>query len=284
VVPRVRACRLPCGPAERAAPSAAARTPLTQPRCCRHARSYEHFQALVERECKPQDRILVVGCGNSAMSEGMARASHVAPCACALADNTRAAARADMYRASRLTNIVSTDASPTVVTRMRERAAASGCAGITWQVADMLALPFEDGAFDVVIEKGSIDCFLARALAAFGACAYAFGSAHNTRLCACRWTTRTPGTRRPKCARAWAPCWRSATACSPPEACCSQSRLRRRCSASRCSWCGPQRLLQAPCVVDIHARGKQSAPAAPAQTGAEAFLPRFVAAHACCAH
>jgi hypothetical protein len=36
----------------------------------RRRRSYEHFRALVERECKPDDRILVLGCGNSSMSEG----------------------------------------------------------------------------------------------------------------------------------------------------------------------------------------------------------------------
>jgi hypothetical protein len=107
-------------------------------------------------------------------------------------------------------------------------------------VADMLALPFEDGAFDVVIEKGSIDCFMARARALARALT-CFGSAH-TALCVGRWTTRTRGIRRPKCARAWAPCWRSATACSPLKACCSQSPLRRRYSASRCSWCAHQAL------------------------------------------
>jgi len=33
-------------------------------------RRYEAFRHLVERECRPDDRILVVGCGNSRMSEG----------------------------------------------------------------------------------------------------------------------------------------------------------------------------------------------------------------------
>ena len=33
-------------------------------------RSYETFRHLVERECRPDDRVLVVGCGNSRMSEG----------------------------------------------------------------------------------------------------------------------------------------------------------------------------------------------------------------------
>ena len=34
-------------------------------------RRYDTFRHLVERECKPDDRILVVGCGNSRMSEGV---------------------------------------------------------------------------------------------------------------------------------------------------------------------------------------------------------------------
>ena len=70
---------------------------------------------------------------------------------------------ADLCMLSGLRNVCSTDASPTVVQRMRELAASRGCTAVTWQVADMLALPFPDGAFDVVIEKGSIDCFMARA-------------------------------------------------------------------------------------------------------------------------
>jgi ubiquinone/menaquinone biosynthesis C-methylase UbiE len=65
-----------------------------------------------------------------------------------------------MYRLSGLKNICSTDASPTVVAKMRERARASGCGAITWAVADMLALPYDAASFDVVIEKGSIDCFM----------------------------------------------------------------------------------------------------------------------------
>ena len=66
-----------------------------------------------------------------------------------------------MYRLSGLRNICSTDASQTVIERMRERAAAR-CPGITWAVADLLALPFADASFDVVIEKGVIDCFMVR--------------------------------------------------------------------------------------------------------------------------
>ena len=67
-----------------------------------------------------------------------------------------------MCTLSGLRNVCSTDASPTVIARMRELAASRGCTMVSWQVADMLALPFADGSFDVVVEKGSIDCFMAR--------------------------------------------------------------------------------------------------------------------------
>ena len=75
-------------------------------------------------------------------------------------DNAHAAA--DLCTLSGLRNVCSTDASPTVVQRMRELAASRGCSAVQWQVADMLSLPFPDDSFDVVIEKGSIDCFMAR--------------------------------------------------------------------------------------------------------------------------
>ena len=71
-----------------------------------------------------------------------------------------------MCTLSGLRNVCSTDASPTVITRMRELAASRGCTAVDWRVADMLALPFADGSFDVVVEKGSIDCFMVRALVA----------------------------------------------------------------------------------------------------------------------
>ena len=70
------------------------------------------------------------------------------------------AARADLCRLSGLRHVVSTDASATVVEAMRARAAARGCTDIAWEVADLLALPYADATFDIVIEKGVLDCFL----------------------------------------------------------------------------------------------------------------------------
>ena len=59
--------------------------------------------------------------------------------------------------------MVSTDASATVIRSMREAAAQRGCTAVTWEVADAMALPFADASFDAVIEKGVLDCFMARA-------------------------------------------------------------------------------------------------------------------------
>lgn len=98
-------------------------------------RQYSTFRHLVERSCDPSSRILVVGCGNSRLSE-------------------------DLVTVSGLKRVTSTDLSEVVVSRMRAAALARGVPEITWAVADMLALPFSDASFDIVIEKGTLDVFL----------------------------------------------------------------------------------------------------------------------------
>ena len=40
---------------------------------------------------------------------------------------------------------------------MAAQAGAAGLSDIKWMEADMLALPFADAAFDVVLEKGTMD-------------------------------------------------------------------------------------------------------------------------------
>lgn len=145
-------CRPRASPARaRAAARLTAPLPWPPPAHC----SYESFRTLVERDCKPDDRILVLGCGNSSMSEGASPRAGVLQCS--QPDSTP---HADLFRLSGFKHVCSTDASPTVVEKMRARAAANGCGAITWCVADMLALPFPDASFDVAIEKGSLDCFL----------------------------------------------------------------------------------------------------------------------------
>ena len=82
-------------------------------------------------------------------------------------------------------SVTSVDISPTVVARMAARAAAAGCRGnpsggvgpggaggpgggspnagagvMRWDVGDMLALPYADGAFDFVVEKGTLDVLM----------------------------------------------------------------------------------------------------------------------------
>ena len=97
-------------------------------------RGYEAFRHLVERQVQPHHRVLVLGCGNSALAE-------------------------DLWRLSGVTAIESTDLSATVVERMRARALKQGLPPtLTWSVADMRSLPFVASSFDCVIEKGALDC------------------------------------------------------------------------------------------------------------------------------
>ena len=66
-----------------------------------------------------------------------------------------------MHALSGYEHIVSTDLSPTLIEKMRERALEQRLPpSLSWEVGDFTALPFEPGSFDVVIEKGAIDCLL----------------------------------------------------------------------------------------------------------------------------
>lgn len=40
---------------------------------------------------------------------------------------------------------------------METQAKAQGMDSLQWEVADMLSLPFADGSFDIVLEKGTMD-------------------------------------------------------------------------------------------------------------------------------
>lgn len=40
---------------------------------------------------------------------------------------------------------------------MEVQAGAQGMDSLRWEVADMLSLPFPDGSFDVILEKGTMD-------------------------------------------------------------------------------------------------------------------------------
>ena len=99
-------------------------------------RGYEAFRHLVERELKPDDRVLVLGAGNSRLSE-------------------------DLWRLSNIQHVESTDLSTTVVERMQADAVARGLPStLHWSVADMRQLPYPSDTFDAVVEKGTLDCLL----------------------------------------------------------------------------------------------------------------------------
>ncbi|KAJ7514629.1 hypothetical protein O6H91_23G052900 [Diphasiastrum complanatum] len=55
------------------------------------------------------------------------------------------------------THITSTDLSPVAIKAKQDRCAAMGLDGMTIAIADMFDLPFSDGKFDAVIEKGVMD-------------------------------------------------------------------------------------------------------------------------------
>eukprot|EP00246_Nothoceros_aenigmaticus_P007419 TRINITY_DN2119_c0_g1_i1.p1 TRINITY_DN2119_c0_g1~~TRINITY_DN2119_c0_g1_i1.p1 ORF type:complete len:156 (-),score=18.93 TRINITY_DN2119_c0_g1_i1:1104-1517(-) len=93
-------------------------------------KDYSQFQHLILKHIRLSDRVLEVGCGNSRMSE-------------------------HMYKDG-ITHITSTDLSSVAVDRLRDRCAVQKCQGIVSVVASMLDLPFDDGSFDVVIEKGTM--------------------------------------------------------------------------------------------------------------------------------
>eukprot|EP00850_Spirogloea_muscicola_P017259 SM000146S00979 [mRNA] locus=s146:231724:234146:+ [translate_table: standard] len=95
-------------------------------------KGYGAFRDILWQHLRPSDRVLILGCGNSSLSE-------------------------DLYRDG-ITQLTSTDLSSVVVNRMRERCRSNGCEGISWQVADMTDLrDFGADAFDAVIEKGAMD-------------------------------------------------------------------------------------------------------------------------------
>lgn len=93
---------------------------------------YEKYNPVISKKLKHTDRILVLGCGNSRMSEHMYM---------------------DNY-----TNIVNTDYSPVVIERMRERYAYMD--KMQWLVMDINKLEFADETFECVLEKGTIDALL----------------------------------------------------------------------------------------------------------------------------
>ncbi|XP_072200564.1 EEF1A lysine methyltransferase 4 [Excalfactoria chinensis] len=92
----------------------------------------ERFRALLEPELRPDDRILVLGCGTSALSYELHELGYP--------------------------DVTSIDFSPACVEAMRSRYA--HCPDLRWAVMDMRSLTFPDASFDVVLEKGTLDVLL----------------------------------------------------------------------------------------------------------------------------
>ncbi|EDK97577.1 endothelin converting enzyme 2, isoform CRA_a [Mus musculus] len=94
---------------------------------------FASFRALLEPELCPEDRILVLGCGNSALSY-------------------------ELFLGG-FPNVTSVDYSPVVVAAMQVRYA--HVPSLRWETMDVRALDFPSGSFDVVLEKGTLDAMLA---------------------------------------------------------------------------------------------------------------------------
>ncbi|KAJ4716448.1 methyltransferase-like protein 13 [Melia azedarach] len=94
-------------------------------------KDYSHFRHLLQAHVKPNSSVLELGCGNSRLSE-------------------------ELYKDG-ITEITCIDLSAVAVQKMQERLRLKGYKEIKVVEADMLDLPFSDGCFDVVIEKGTME-------------------------------------------------------------------------------------------------------------------------------
>ncbi|XP_062844033.1 EEF1A lysine methyltransferase 4 isoform X2 [Trichomycterus rosablanca] len=93
---------------------------------------FSKFRHLLVQYIKKEDRILILGCGNSALSVDMYQAGH--------------------------THITNMDYSSVCVENMAQRHA--DCTGMSWVCMDARHLAFPDSSFDVVMEKGTLDAML----------------------------------------------------------------------------------------------------------------------------
>ncbi|XP_068599876.1 eEF1A lysine and N-terminal methyltransferase [Brachionichthys hirsutus] len=91
---------------------------------------YNKLCGVLHKYIKAQHKVLVVGCGNSELSEQLHDVGY-----------------------KHLTNI---DISETVVTRMNQRNAERR-PGLTFQQVDATRTPYEDGSYQVALDKGTLD-------------------------------------------------------------------------------------------------------------------------------
>lgn len=94
---------------------------------------YSELQGVLTEHCPPSldTRVLMVGCGNSQLSSQMCEAGY-----------------------KRIANI---DISEPAIAKMRK---AYADLGLEWDVMDARALTYEDGAFDLTVDKGTVDAMM----------------------------------------------------------------------------------------------------------------------------
>ncbi|XP_065666672.1 EEF1A lysine methyltransferase 4 isoform X2 [Hydra vulgaris] len=93
---------------------------------------YSSFKHYLKKDIYITDKILVLGCGNSSLSEELYK---------------------DGYQ-----NIINIDYSKIVIDKMSEHY--KHCPLMSWLVMDIFDLKFDSLSFDVVIEKGTLDSFM----------------------------------------------------------------------------------------------------------------------------
>ncbi|XP_028987882.1 EEF1A lysine methyltransferase 4 [Betta splendens] len=94
--------------------------------------SFSKFQHILEKHVRKDESILILGCGNSSMS-------------------------GDMYGAG-YRSIANVDYSSVCIGAMSARH--RGCTGMSWHQMDVRRLGFPDTAFDVVLEKATLDAIM----------------------------------------------------------------------------------------------------------------------------
>lgn len=95
-------------------------------------RSYKDFKHLIFEHVNRSDRILMLGCGNSSLSEDMYR---------------------DGYK-----NIVNIDFSAVVIENMKRKC--KDLVEMQWMVMDITNIAFTESSFEVIIEKATLDALM----------------------------------------------------------------------------------------------------------------------------
>lgn len=88
---------------------------------------YSLIRKFVVKHLKPESKTLVIGCGTSSLS-------------------------AEMYEEG-YTTMESMDYSPEAINEMKEKHP-----NMIWHVMDVRNMPYKDGEFDSIVDKGTLDC------------------------------------------------------------------------------------------------------------------------------